>query len=98
MPPDRSSCAGESYWLTCPLSMTSTLSKSMMVLRRCAMVMTVESAKARRMVPCTSVSVVKSTDAVASSMMMTRGFLSSTRARHTSCTVPLLRFEPFSST
>lgn len=71
--------------------MTRMRSKSMIVWSRCATVTTVHPSKPVRIVSCTLVSVARSTEAVASSIRMILGFLSNTRARHISCTIPALR-------
>lgn len=62
-----------SYSLTRPESITSTLVLSRMVLRRCAIVSTVQSAKRVRIVRWISESVSPSTDAVASSVARNGG-------------------------
>lgn len=65
---------------------------------RCAMVMTVQLEKWCLSVCWMRLSVVVSTEAVASSSTSTLLFLSITRPRQTSCLCPMLQFSPFSVT
>lgn len=63
----------------------------MMVLRRCAMVRTVQSSNWVRIVDCIRLSVSRSTAAVASSKTRILVFLRRARARQTSCRWPKLK-------
>lgn len=64
----------------------------MMVFSLCAIVKMVQSENSRLIVFCISLSVSKSTAAVASSKTKTLVFLNSARARHTNCLCPTLKF------
>lgn len=66
------------------------LELSIMLCRRCAMVRTVQCANSFLMVVWIRLSVSRSTAAVASSRINMRDFLSSARARHSSCRCPTL--------
>lgn len=72
------------------------LSLSKTVFIRCAIVSTVQSLNAFRIVSCISVSVSKSIEAVASSRIKTFVFRSRARARHISCRCPILEKYTFS--
>mmetsp|Transcript_17831 Transcript_17831/g.55334 ORF Transcript_17831/g.55334 Transcript_17831/m.55334 type:complete len:229 (-) Transcript_17831:1683-2369(-) len=80
---------GLSNSATRPAFSTSTRSESMMVLRRWATVMTVQWAKAVRIVSWMSLSVCGSTDDVASSSTSTRWLRARARARQSSCFSPM---------
>mmetsp|Transcript_78961 Transcript_78961/g.131824 ORF Transcript_78961/g.131824 Transcript_78961/m.131824 type:complete len:327 (-) Transcript_78961:3356-4336(-) len=92
------SFCGVSYSATWPWSSTSTRSQSIMVCSRWAMVMTVQSWKFSRMTFWMSLSVVTSTEAVASSMKSSLDLRSTARARQISCAWPTDRLLPPSST
>mmetsp|Transcript_13570 Transcript_13570/g.28638 ORF Transcript_13570/g.28638 Transcript_13570/m.28638 type:complete len:241 (+) Transcript_13570:169-891(+) len=89
---------GESNCETRPSSRTRTRSESMMVLRRWATVSVVQSANSVRIRSWIIWSVLKSIDAVASSMSSSLVRRSMARARHTSCRCPTLKFSPYSAT
>ena len=81
-----------------PASNTKTLSLSMTVGTRCAMLMTVHSWNSSRMILWMVTSVWESTDAVASSMNKIRQRFSMIRPKHRSCLCPMLQFSPMSAT
>lgn len=85
---------GTSYSLAYPFSITSTMSESIMVCRRWAMVRTVQSANFSRMVFWISASVFWSMFAVASSSRRTLLFLRMARARQMSCRCPTEKLLP----
>mmetsp|Transcript_21951 Transcript_21951/g.39492 ORF Transcript_21951/g.39492 Transcript_21951/m.39492 type:complete len:223 (+) Transcript_21951:17-685(+) len=93
-----SKLAGVSNSTTWPPSNTSTLSQSMMVSRRCAMVRVVQPPNCSFSVRCTSASVMGSTLAVASSRIRKDVHRSNARARQKSCRCPTLKFSPPAST
>ncbi len=81
-----------------PSLRTSTLSLSMTVGIRCAIVRTVQELNSVRNVRWIRLSVALSTDAVASSRTRIRVCFNKARPRHTSCRCPALQFSPFSPT
>mmetsp|Transcript_6977 Transcript_6977/g.10005 ORF Transcript_6977/g.10005 Transcript_6977/m.10005 type:complete len:221 (-) Transcript_6977:474-1136(-) len=93
-----SRAAGVSNSATRPSSRTNTLSLSIMVLSRCAIVNTVASAKLARIIFWITASVVLSILAVASSNTRIFGFLKRERAIQRSCRCPCEKFSPPSAT
>ena len=94
----RSISAGVALATSSPRSRHTTASFSMMVLILCAMVMIVRDANWSAITSCISLSVSRSTDAVASSRHTTLVSRSSARARHSICRCPALKFSPYSAT
>mmetsp|Transcript_6876 Transcript_6876/g.12774 ORF Transcript_6876/g.12774 Transcript_6876/m.12774 type:complete len:225 (+) Transcript_6876:265-939(+) len=89
---------GVSNSATRPRSITRTLSASMMVLMRCAIVNIVQSLNSFRMVFWMSSSVRVSTAAVASSSTSILEWRSNARAMHSNCRCPTEKFSPPAST
>mmetsp|Transcript_30239 Transcript_30239/g.50901 ORF Transcript_30239/g.50901 Transcript_30239/m.50901 type:complete len:148 (-) Transcript_30239:64-507(-) len=89
-----------SSWLpsstTIPLSTTTMRSAFWMVLRRCAMTMTVRLTIMLSMASCTTASLSASSADVASSSSSTCGFLTNALAMATRCFCPPLSCVPFS--
>ena len=90
------SLLGVSNSFTLPSSSTRILSESKMLCKRCAMVSTVQSAKAARTVSCMRASLAVSTLLVASSRTSTLALRRRARAIHSSCLCPELRLLPAS--
>ncbi len=88
--------SGVSNSLTRPSSSTRILSESKMLCSRCAMVSTVQSAKAALTVSCMRASLAVSTLLVASSRTRTLALRRRARAMHSSCLWPELRLLPAS--
>ena len=89
-------CSGVSNSFTRPSSSTRILSESKMLCSRCAIVSTVQSAKAALTVSCMRASLAVSTLLVASSRTRTLALRRRARAMHSSCLWPELRLLPAS--
>ena len=94
----RRRLAGLSNSASRPALSTITLSHSMIVCSRCAIIKHVASPNRLRIVDWISWSVSQSTDAVASSSRSSRGRRSNARARQITCFSPTEKFSPYSWT